>query len=598
MAYEFNRRDFLRSFGLASATWALTGCGESRVLSNKAKPAKKPNIVLVMTDDQGWGDVHTHNNDEIDTPVMDRLRMEGARFDRFYVSPCCAPTRASLLTGRYYERTGVHGVTRGYGTIRSNELTMGEVFQRAGYVTGCVGKWHNGGHYPYHPNGRGFEEFFGFCGGHHNNYFDAILEENGHKVETKGYITDVLTDETLKFIEENKDRTFLCYVPYNAPHSPWQVPDKYFDKYKARGWDDITACVYGMCENLDDNLDRILKKVDDLGLADDTIFLFLTDNGPNSDRYNGGMKGRKSSSDEGGIRVPLFIRWPGHIKPGTEVKKITAHIDLLPTLVDLTGVKMPKGLPLDGRSLVPLLEGQAANWPDRMLFAHWWVNGSVRTERWRAVTHSKKGNWYLYDMIKDPGQKINVAKKYPKVFDKLSKAYTEWYADVTKNGFDPIAIPIGYPQSPEVVLPGHEAFLEPDDRKGISYLSRSGWTDEYITNWTSLEAYPYWVVDVVSGGVYEIALMYCCPQESVGAKLRVEIGGKQVEGMIKKAHNPEPLRRPDRVRIPNVIEKVWAPLAMGKVRLTKGKTRLCVRALSKPGKTVMDLKAVKVTKIG
>ena len=311
-------------------------------VSGEPRPrASRPNVLLIMTDDQGWGDVRSHGNDKIDTPVQDAFAAQAARFERFYVSPVCAPTRASLLTGRYHLRTGTAWVTRGLETMRCEEVTLAEILKQAGYATGCFGKWHNGAHYPHHPNGQGFDEFFGFCAGNWNNYFDTHLEHNGKSVTTGGFITDVLTDAAMAFIEEHKDRPFFCYVPYNAPHGPFQVPDRYFEKYKKRGLDDKTAAVYGMVENVDDNLDRLLHKLDELKLTDNTIVLFLTDNGPNGKRYNGGMKGTKGSVDEGGVRVPLFIRWPGQINPGITVKPIAAHIDLLPTIVELCGVSMP-----------------------------------------------------------------------------------------------------------------------------------------------------------------------------------------------------------------------------------------------------------------
>ncbi|MFC1563162.1 arylsulfatase, partial [candidate division KSB1 bacterium] len=561
-----------------------------------------PNVILIMTDDQGWGDVGSHGNEKIDTPVMDRLAADGVRFDRFFVSPVCAPTRASLMTGRYHLRTGTHGVTRGYENMRSEEVTIAEVLKAAGYATGCFGKWHNGAYYPYNPNGQGFDEFIGFCGGHLNNYFDMTLEYNGKPVKTKGYISDVLTDAAIRFIEKNKDRPFFCYVPYNAPHSPFQVPDKYFDKYKARGFDDTLACIYSMCENLDDNISRILRCLDELKLSNNTIVLFLTDNGPNSDRYNGGMKGRKGSIHEGGVRVPLFIQWPEKIKAGTTVKEITSHIDLLPTIVDLCGIEMPKTSPLDGVSLVPLLKGEAENLSERMIFTFGSprgqsisVSGSVRTQRWRAVRTGE--SWELYDMIIDPNQKNNVSKRYPKIMKKLSTAYETALKDVSKKGFDPLPIPIGYPQWPEVILPGHEAFLEPLSKEGISYSGRAGWANDWIANWTSTEAYPWWEVEVVKPGRFEVMLMYICSKENVGVKVRVEVGGRDLKGVVKISHDPDPIHSPDRVPRIEVYEKIWAPLTLGTVELNKGITKLIVKVLEIPGNKAFDLKAVKLRRI-
>ena len=575
----------------------LPGCASTRQVVGSEK--KRPNVILVMTDDQGWGDVRSHGNDKVDTPVLDKLAADGARFERFFVSPLCAPTRASLLTGRYYLRTGTHGVTRGYENMRSEEVTIAEALKQAGYATGCFGKWHNGAHYPYNPNGQGFDEFFGFCCGHWNNYFDTTLKHNGQLVKTKGYITDILTDAAIEFIEENKEQPFFCYVPYNAPHSPFQVPDRYFDKYKKRGLDDKLACIYGMCENIDDNIGRILKRLDELKLSNNTIVLFLTDNGPNSERYNGGMKGRKGSVHEGGVRVPLFIRWPGHIKPGSNVTQIAADIDIFATIIELCGVPMRDTLPQDGVSLVPLLKGQTASWPDRMIFTFRCpggrisrITGAVRTQRWRAVKTGKR--WELYDMVGDPGQKNNVAKKHPEIVKKLSTAFEVAAADVTKAGFEPLPIHIGHPQRPVVVLPGHEAYLEPPSKKGISYKGRAGWANDWVTNWTSTEAYPWWEIEVVRPGRFEVTLMYICSKENVGVKVRVEIGGKSLEGVVSKTHDPAPLPSPDRVRRGEVYEKIWAPLTLGTVELSKQRTTLCVKALEIPGNKAFDLKAVRL----
>ena len=596
------RRQFLKAVGSvaisAEVLSALSGDAQTANAANR----KPPNVVLIMTDDQGWGDIRSHGNDKIDTPVMDSLAADGVRFDRFFVSPVCAPTRASLLTGRYHLRTGTHGVTRGDENMRSDETTIAEALKRAGYSTGCFGKWHNGAHYPQHPNGQGFDEFLGFCAGHWNNYFDTTLERNGKPTKTKGYISDVLTTAAVRFIEKNKDKPFFCYLPYNAPHSPFQVPDKYFDKYKARGLDDKTACAYGMCENLDDNIGRILKRLDRLKLNDNTIVLFLTDNGPNTDRYNGDMKGRKGSTHEGGIRVPLFVRWPGHIEPGSKVSQIAAHIDMFATIIELCGVPMPKTLPQDGVSLVPLLRGETSNWPDRMIFTFRTprgqtgeIPGSVRTQRWRAVTW--KNRWELYDMNSDPGQTKNVAGKYPDVVKKLSAAYETTGKDVTKAGFDPLPIEIGHPGWPIVTLPGHEAFLEPASRKGISYEGRSGWANDYITNWTSTEGYPWWPVEVVRDGSFEVTLMYVCAKENVGVKVRAEISGKSAEGIVSEAHDPKPIPSPDRVRRGEVYEKVWAPLRLGTVELSKGRTTLAVKALKISGRQAIDLKAVQLRQV-
>jgi arylsulfatase A len=568
----------------------------------RAEKSTRPNILLIVTDDQGWGDIYSHGNDRIDTPALDKLASEGARFDRFFVSPVCAPTRAGLLTGRYHLRTGTHGVTRTYETMREEEVTLAEAMKQAGYITGCFGKWHNGAHYPHNPNGQGFDEFLGFCAGHWNNYFDTTLEHNGKPVKTRGYITDVLTDAAIEFIEKNRARPFFCYVPYNAPHGPFQVPDKYFNKYEARGLDDQLACIYGMCENIDDNIGRLLMRLDALGLRDNTIVLFLTDNGANSDRYDGDMKGRKGSIDEGGVRVPLFIRSPGRIEPNTEVRQIAADIDLFPTIMDLCGLPMPATLPQDGRSLVPLLTGDDRGWPDRMLFTFRSpagnsesIRGSVRTQQWRAVKGPKR--WELYDMVGDPSQRTDVAEEHPQVVARLSDAFDAMARDVAKAGFDPIPTHVGYPNWPIVTLPGHEAFLHPAPKQGISYKGDNGWANDWITNWTDTGAYAWWPLRVVKPGRFEATLMYVCPRENLGTKLRVEFGGTVLEAVVDKVHDPDPLPSPDRVSRGEVYEKVWAPLTLGTVELDQGETRLVLRALAIPGRQACDVKAVQLRRI-
>ncbi|MDP1586394.1 MAG: sulfatase-like hydrolase/transferase, partial [Prosthecobacter sp.] len=265
-----------------------------------------PNVLLIITDDQGYGDFSIHGNPHLQTPHIDKLGNDGVRFDRFYVNSFCAPTRAALLTGRYPVRTGCHGVTHNREAMRPSEITMGEALKSGGYRTGYFGKWHNGEQFPFTPPGQGFEEFFGFNNGHWNNYFDATLLRGTKPEPTQGYITDVLTDEAMQFITARQKEPFFCFLSFNAPHSPYQVPDKYFDKFKAKGFEANVAAFYGMCENIDDNVGRLLAHLDTLKLAENTIVLFLTDNGGTAGvkTYNAGMRGGKTSVHEGGSRVP------------------------------------------------------------------------------------------------------------------------------------------------------------------------------------------------------------------------------------------------------------------------------------------------------
>lgn len=569
--------------------------------------AAQPNVLLIMTDDQGWGDVRLHDNPLIETPNQNMLAQQGARFERFFVSPVCAPTRASLMTGRYSLRTGVHGVTRGFENMRTEEVTIAEILHNHGYATGAFGKWHNGRHFPMHPNGQGFDEFFGFCGGHWNSYFDTNLEHNRQPAKTEGYITDVLTDKAIEFIKQNQEQPFFCYVPFNAPHSPWIVPEKYWQKYADKGLDTKAQCAYAMVDCVDENLGRLLKTLDDLKLADNTIVLFLTDNGPNSDRYNGDMRGRKGSIHEGGIRVPLFVRYPGHIQPGTVVKPIAAHIDLLPTLLEFCDVETTSGIPLDGKSLVPLLTNSSSEpWPERMLFTDRLFRnsmpgtelptGSVRTDRWRAAFERNK--WSLYDMHADPGEKQNVANAHPAELNRLKAAYNRWFKDVSVLGFDPIPIPVGHPQAETTSLPANEAFLSPEAGQGINYSGKghNGYANSWIEEWTDPVANAVWHLDVLTPGTYTVVLKYTCAREDVGCQIAAKVGDCCLTGTVSQAHDPPKIGNQDRVeQSDNYQRKDWAHLKLGTLELKKGCCDLKLTGVKKPGNELIDVKGIELT---
>ena len=569
-------------------------------MSNSPAPTppktQRPNVVLFITDDQGWGGLSSHGNPHLETPVLDKLAASGARFDRYFVSPVCAPTRASLLTGRYHPRTGMIGIRPGLDTIRSEEVTIAEALKPAGYATGCFGKWHNGTHYPYTPPGRGFDEFLGFCAGHWSNYFDTKLEHNGRMVATQGYITDVLADAAIGFIRQHHDKPFFCFVPFNAPHVPSQVPDRYFDKYKAKGLDDWTACSYGMTENVDDNVGRVLQTLDELQIADNTIVIFTSDHGPDNERYNGGLRGRKKSFHEGGVRVPLLIRWPARIQPGTKVNQLAADIDLLPTIVGLCGIDKPETQPLDGLSLAPLLAGQEIAWPDRMIFTYTSRCGieqmtpcAVRTDRYRLVN---PGSGYeLYDMIADPAQTKDIAGTQAQKTAELSAAYETWFKDVTKNVAGRMPIPVGYDAAPDVELPVVQGQLS----SGLRFHAQApGWNHDWVTGWSDPQETISWQVDVVRADTYDVSLFYTCPEQDVGAAIRLEIGGQRLETTIRQAFDPEPLPSPDRVPRDIPYEKQWARLSVGAMRLDPGQTTVTVKAVSIPGRQAFELIAVRL----
>jgi len=573
-----SRRGFLGA--LASGATAVAA--NAATSSTKPTTAKhRPNVVLIMTDDQGYGDLGCHGNKALKTPNLDRLAGQSVELRQFHVSPVCAPTRASLLTGRYNLRCGVWSVSNGPETMWSDEVTLAELLAAGGYRTGIFGKWHLGEYYPWVPNAQGFHEFVGFRTGHWENYFDTTLERNGKPVKTKGYITDVITSEAVKFIESNRDKPFFCYVPYNAPHNPTQVPDRYVKPYEAAGVKGETARYYGMIASLDENIGRLLAKLDELKLADNTIVIFLTDNGPNGSRYNCEMRGAKASVYEGGIRVPFFIRWPGKLAAGKKVDTIAAHIDVLPTLLEACGLAKPKDRRIDGLSLMPLLRGQAKGWPDRMLFFHWkrsmkpepHIAGAVRTQQHKLVKGKE-----LYDMQADPGEKKDVAAQNAKLVAKLRAAYEAWWKDVTaKRGFVLQPIPVGHPEENPVTLQGHHVNFHGQ----VKFASR-GFAHDWITNWTRTEDFIDWDIDVVHGGRYEVSVNYRCPKADAGSKIKVSVGAASVDSTVPAAE---------------LAQGAWAKHRIGTLELKPGRTRLSIRALTKPGKIVLDLASVELKRL-
>ncbi|MCL4402768.1 MAG: arylsulfatase, partial [Acidobacteria bacterium] len=418
---------------------------------NAAPRRGRPNVLVILADDQGWGDLSIDGNTNLSTPNIDSLARDGALLDRFYACPVCAPTRDEFLTGRYHSRGGVRGVSTGAERLNLDEKTIADTFKSAGYATGAFGKWHNGSQFPYHPNARGFEEYYGFTSGHWGSYFDPELDHNGKLVRGKGYITDDLTNHAMDFMAQHKDRPFFCYLPLNTPHSPMQVPDRFFEKFahadpKLRARDTsledlgMTRAALAMCEAIDWNVGRLFAKLDELKLRDDTIVIYFSDNGPNSWRWNGGMKGRKGSVDEGGVREPFMIRWPGHIRGGTRVPQIAGAIDLLPTLADMAGIPVVSTKPLDGKNIKPLLLGQAKNWPDRMIFSLQGKKISVRTQQYRLDPAGK-----LFDMVADPMQDHDISKEKPEIAAKLQRAMDEWGKEMLPLvGEDDRPFPVGY----------------------------------------------------------------------------------------------------------------------------------------------------------
>jgi len=468
--------------------------------------AKKPNVIFILTDDQGYGDLACHGNPVVKTPHLDALHDSSVHFDNFHVSPCCSLTRASLMTGRYATRTGVWHTVLGRSLLNEAETTLADVFRASGYRTAIFGKWHLGDNRPSLPEDNGFDEVLvhhgGGIGNTHdywaNDYFDDTYFRNGQPEKFEGYCTDIWFAEAQRFIEANRERPFFCYLSTNAPHSPYVAPDRYVAPYREQGIEPGLAEFLGMITNLDENIGRLRAKLAELALDRDTILIFMTDNGTSRGHtlFNAGMRGSKGSPYEGGHRVPFFVHWPaGGMSDGRTVESLTAGIDLLPTLVDLCGLKHVDGPPIDGTSLVPLLTQQSTPWPERTLFLDnqrvsypiKWRNSVVLTDRWRLL-----GKHALYDIQSDAGQQTDVSGQHPEVVARLRSAYEGWWSSFDKALSDVCPISIGTKAADPVMLTSHDLH------------GRAVWNQDQV-----LAAKPcagYWEIDVECDGLYEFRL--------------------------------------------------------------------------------------------
>jgi arylsulfatase A-like enzyme len=419
-----------------------------------AAPAKRPpNVVLIITDDQGYGDLSLHGNPVLRTPNIDSIGREGVRFTQFRVSPVCAPTRASLMTGRWNYRTGVTDTYLGRAMMRPEETTLAECMRGAGYRTGIFGKWHLGDNAPLRATDQGFEEVLTLRGGGlaqpssppGTGYFDPPLEYNNRAITGKGYCTDIFFDHALGFIEKNRARPFFCYLATNAPHTPLEIGDEWVAPYRGKGIDDVTQKIYGMISNLDSNTGRLLAHLRKLGIERDTMLIFMTDNGAQQRRFNAGLRGLKGTTYDGGIRVPCFVRQPGVALP-REVDEAAAHIDLMPTILDACGVAAPSDRKIDGQSLMPLLRGSKAARTERTQFFQWhrgdqpeaWRNSAVVRGDWKLVNGAE-----LYNVRQDPAESRDLAASEPATVARLRKEYGDWFADVGSAGYAPPRIWIG-----------------------------------------------------------------------------------------------------------------------------------------------------------
>ncbi len=561
-----------------------------------------PNVLLILTDDQGWGDFGFNGNDTIQTPNLDSLCSRSAHLTNFYVSPLSASTRAGLLTGRDHLRTGAMFVTRSSENMDPREQTLAEVFRANDYSTGCFGKWHNGAHYPQDPNGQGFDEFVGFCAGHLTNYFDSRLQHNQEFFNAEGYITDVLTDRAIDFITENADskRPFFCYVPYNAPHAPYQVPDEYYDKYSSLDLEggDVTAAVYAMCENIDYNIGRLLSHLTAQGLDENTLIVFLSDNGPNDPRYNGALRGKKGEMHEGGFKVPCLLYWRGRIE-AVELPQTASYIDIMPTILDLCSLDYSAegGRNFSGVSLKGILTGEEMHLEPRSLFTHRSTtdlqlnpyNGVVYNDRYKLITFAD-GRHELYDKHQDPSEQKNLIDTEPQLAEQMIAIYDDWFAEVLPEYEGSISrtAHIGLLDT-SVELPAHEAGMSGRTRY---YTNIHGWAGDWMVDMSSEDSI-FWDVVVEREGDYCVTLQY----SSASQHHKVAVG--ECDAVELKPFAAIAIESPDRSPRVEAYEQIWGEQSIGTLHLERGEGRITLTFATNPTieSGTLEIKGIEIKRV-
>ncbi len=547
------------------------------ILTSCRHSARMPNVIFVLTDDQGWGDIGYNGNQMLSTPTLDSLAASSVVIDRFYVSPVCAPSRASFLTGKYHLNTGVSWVTHRKEVMHESETTVAEIFKEEGYRTAYYGKWHNGAQYPHSPLGQGFDQFFGFCGGHCNSYFDTELQWNHEMIPTQGYVADLFTDSLINFIDDS-EKPFYAVLAYNTPHTPYQVPDLYYDKYLQMGLDRKTAAIYGMIENIDHNVNRLLDALNKEDQMENTIFVYTSDNGPNFVRYNGGLKGRKAQVDEGSIRVPFIIHYPeGHFKTRHISEGFASHIDLLPTLLDLCGIQTNNEF--HGSSFASFLQKNKKLSTEKVLFTHQLLNddfaasSAVRTNEYLLTCYP--GDTALFNLQNDPYQLKNIIGQQKNISDALIRAYKNWYEEAIGEGVDPEPITIDDHMDIDIDFPAHEADLS----EGLDFAGTMGWANDWIINWDSGKDSISWDIQVESDCSYKVSLLYACKQKDIGSKLLLKTKSSQTPIRISQADEGILVDNPDRVIRKEVQERKWGVLEAGILRLSETDSTISISLL-------------------
>ena len=515
-----------------------------------------PNVILIITDDQGYGDLGITGNPHIKTPVIDRFAKESMRFNQFYVSPVCAPTRSSLMTGRFSLRTGVRDTYNGGAIMASNEITIAEMLNDAGYKTGAFGKWHLGDSYPGRPNDQGFDEsVIHLSGGMgqvgdfttwfqgDSSYFNPVLWHNGKMEKYNGYCTDIFAEQAIRFIEKERQSPFFCYLAFNAPHTPLQVPDKYYQRYKnidpASGFEndnrpfpkmsekdkEDARKVYAMIACIDENLGKLFTRLDELKISDNTLVIFMTDNGPQQTRYVAGMRGRKGSVYRGGVRVPFYLRYPAKYSGNKDIETTSAHIDVLPTLAEICNAKLPDDRIIDGKSLTPLLSGNSVDWADRSLFFYWtrrypelYNNIALHKGNYKLAGHTDYNagikDFELFDIQQDPYEQNNLVNNKTEIAKMLKSELDRMYTELitSENIVNPPRIVIGNKNENPVFLNRNDA----DGERGI-------WAQEAV--------YGKWHVSIEEGR-YNVQFKFVNPVEA-GGQMVLETG-PVVNQMVNK----------------------------------------------------------------
>ncbi len=533
---EVGKKRSLKSDDSLRVTELKNPLNSTKESGRSTPPVKRPNVIIILTDDQGWGDLSVTGNPFVQTPRIDQLANEGVLFNSFYVNPVCSPTRAELLTGKYHSRSGVYGTSAGGERVNLGQKMIGEYFQENGYRTGMFGKWHSGQQFPYHPNSRGFEEFIGYCSGHLGNYFDASIEHNGKPLQSKGYLTDYLTNQAIQYIDKQKENPFFVYLSLNTPHSPMQVPDPWWGKFKDMNAKTLgveekylnhTRAAYAMMENIDWNLEKLYRYLKENDLMENTILVYFGDNGPNGPRWNDGLKGIKGSTYEGGIRSSLIIHYPKiNDKIEHRTNQLTSAIDLMPTILDLAGI--PFHDPIDGISVKESLLTNKIN-NNRYIFQHWGNRVSVRKEHYRLDQDN-----LLYDLINDKGETKPLIN-HP-IHQEMIQKKNEWIEQVLKltPEIDSRPYPIAGSNFINTHLPAGEAKFSEGIQRSNQYPN-----DSFLINWTNSSDSIYWNAEVLETGNYYADIYYNAEKDEIGTEIEIIVGNQKGLISIEKEFNAQ-----------------------------------------------------------